>query len=122
MRGCNVQRNGECQWHGKPVLIGHQCVWCHMVFIINMEHFRQKSRLVAGDHMIEALDTIMYINIMWRETVIIALMIATLNDVKVKLGNILIAFVQAAVRENGWTTLGPEFGKDSKNTSVIVRA
>ena len=39
--------------------------------------------------------TIMYASIMSRETVGIVLMIATLNDLEDKLGNILNAYVQA---------------------------
>ena len=49
-------------------------------------------------------------------------MIAALNDLEVKLGNILNAYVQAPVTEKMWTTLGPEFGKDTRKTAVIVRA
>ena len=54
-----------------------------MVFDIKMEDFKQKARLVAGGHMTEALATIMYASIVLRETVRIALMIATLSDLEV---------------------------------------
>ena len=56
------------------------------------------------------------------ETARIALMIATLNDLEVKLGDILNVYVQAAVTEKVWTTLGPKFSKDAKKTAVIIRA
>ena len=72
--------------------------------------------------MTKALATITYASIVSRETVRIAMMIATLNDLEVKLGNILNAYVQAPVTEKVWTTLGPEFGKDSRKTAVIIRA
>ena len=72
--------------------------------------------------MTKAPATIMYASIVSRETVRIALMIATLNDLEVKLGNILNAYVQAPVTEKVWTTLGPEFGKDARKTAVIVQA
>ena len=49
-------------------------------------------------------------------------MIAALNDLEVKSGNILNAYVQAPVTEKVWTTLGPEFGKDARKTAAIVRA
>ena len=51
-----------------------------------------------------------------------ALMIVTLNDLEVKSGNILNAYVQAPVTEKVWTTLGPEFSKGARKTPVIVRA
>ena len=39
-------------------------------------------------------------------------MIATINNLEVKSGNILNAYIQAPVTEKVWTTLSPEFGKD----------
>ena len=54
-----------------------------MVFDVKMEDFRCKTRLVAGGHMTKAQVTIMYASIVSRETVRIALMIATLNDLEV---------------------------------------
>ena len=49
-------------------------------------------------------------------------MVAVLNDLEIKSGIILNAYVHAPVIEKMWTTLGSEFGKDAKNTAVIVRA
>ena len=78
--------------------------------------------LVARGHMTKALATITYASIVSRETVRIALMIATLIDLEVKSGDILNAYVQVPVTEKVWTTLGPEFSKDARKTAVIVRA
>ena len=88
-----------------------------MVFDVKMKDFRCKARLVAGGHRTEALATIMYTSIVSRETVRIALVIATLNDLEVKLGNILNTYVQAPVTEKVWTTLCPEFSKDARDCS-----
>ena len=49
--------------------------------------------------MTKALTTITHANIVSRETVRIALMIAALNDLEVKLGVILNAYIQALVTE-----------------------
>ena len=49
--------------------------------------------------MTKALATITYANVMYNETVRITLMIATLNDLEVKLGNILNAYVKVLVTE-----------------------
>ena len=59
---------------------------------------------------------------MSRETARIALMIAALNDLEVKLHDILNAYIQAPVTEKEGTIVGPEFGKDAEETAVIVRA
>ena len=70
--------------------------------------------------MTKAPATIMYASVVSREAVRIALMVATISDLKVKLGNILKS-VQASVTVKVWTTLGPEFDKDTRMTAVIVR-
>ena len=66
--------------------------------------------------MTKAPATIMYASLVSRETVRIALMIAALNDLEVKLGNILNAHVQAPVTEKVLTTLSLEFTKDVRKT------
>ena len=104
----------------KSVPIGQHFVQCHMVFDTKMEDFRQKARLVAGGHMTKALTTIIYTSIVLRETVSLALVITTLNDLQVKSGNILNVYAQAPVTKKVWTTLCPEFGKDARKPAVIV--
>ena len=68
-----------------------------MAFDIKIEDFRHMARLVARGHMTKAPATIMYANVVSRETVKIALIIATLNPFEVKLDNILNAYIQAPV-------------------------
>ena len=118
----NVRRSFKLLPDGKAVPIDHQFMQCHMEFNVKMEDFRQKVRLVAGGHMTKEPVTIMYASIVSRETARIALIIATLSDLEVKLGDILIVYEQAPVAEKMWITLGLEFGKDAKKTAVIVRA
>ena len=72
--------------------------------------------------MTKAPAIIMNASIMSREAVKIALMIAALNDLEVKLGGILNAYMKAPVTEKVWTILGPEFGRDAGRSAVIVRA
>ena len=87
-----------------------------------MENFRHDSRLVAVGHTTKAPANITYASIVSRETVRIALMIATLNDLEVNSGNILNAYVQAPLTEKVWTMLGPKFGRGTRRSAVIVRA
>ena len=74
---------------GKKVITGHQFWQCHMIFNIKMEDFRCKVRLVAGEHMMDGQATVLHSSIVPREIARIALMIAALNDLEVKSGNIL---------------------------------
>ena len=64
----------------------------------------------------------MYASKVYRETVTIALMIAVLNDLEVKLNKILNECADAPVTEKVCTTLGPEFYRDAGKTALIVRA
>ena len=72
--------------------------------------------------MTETPATIKYASVASRETVRIALTIVTLNDLEVKSGNILNAYVQAPVTEKVWITLGPELDKDNRKTAVIIKS
>ena len=63
-----------------------------------------------------------YTNIVGRETVRIALTIAALNDLQVKVGDIMNAYVKAPYSKKIWTVLRKEFGKDQGKKTIIVRA
>jgi hypothetical protein len=106
--------------HSAP--IGYQNILCHMIFDVKMEDFRQKTRLVAGGHRTEAPATITYASMVSRETMHLALTIASLNDFEVKVGDVLNAYITAPVKEKVWTVLGPEFGHDAGISAIIVHA
>ncbi len=97
---------------GGSAPIGYQKIPCHTIFDIKMEDFRQKTRLVAGGHLTEAPATITYASVVSRETVRLALTFASLNDLKVKVGDVLNTYITAPVKEKVWTILGPEFRLD----------
>ena len=63
-----------------------------------------------------------YSSVVGQETVRIALVIAALNDLQVKAGGVMNAYVKAPCREKIWTVLGKEFGTDQGKTAIIVRA
>ena len=106
----------------ESVPIGYQKIPCHMVFDIKMEDFTRKARLVAGGHKTDAPPTITYASVVSRETVRIALLMAALNDLEVKVGDVLNAYITAPITEKVWTVLGPEFGNDVGKSAIIVRA
>ena len=66
---------------------------------MKMEDFRQKARLVAGGHRTEAPATITYASVVSSETVRLALTIASLNDLEVKVGDVLNAYITTPVNE-----------------------
>jgi len=47
---------------------------------------------------------------------------AALNNLEVKVDDVLNAYITAPITKKVWTVLGPEFGIDAGKTAVIVRA
>ncbi len=76
----------------------------------------------AGDHWTKAPVTITYASMVSCETVRLALTIASLNDLEVKVGDVLNAYITAPVKEKVWTILGPKFGHDTGRSAIIVHA
>ena len=72
--------------------------------------------------MTEASATLMHASFVSRESVRIAMILAALNNLEIKVSDIKNAYLTAPVSENIWTVLGPEFGTDTGKRAVIVRA
>ena len=106
----------------KPVPIGYTFILCHMIFDVNMEDFRYKARLVAGGHMTKTPSTTTYASVVSSEIVILGLMLASLNALEVKCGNVENAYITVPFTEKVWSILGTEFGSDAGRKAIIVRA
>jgi hypothetical protein len=63
-----------------------------------------------------------YASVVSRESVRVALTLAALNDVDVKMADIENAYLMAPLTEKVWTVLVPEFGDDVGKRALIVRA
>jgi hypothetical protein len=107
---------------GQSAPIGYQKIPCHMIFNTKMEDFQQKARLVAGGHMTKAPATITYASVVSHETIQIALLMAALNDLNVKVGDVVNAYITAPITKKVWTVLGPEFSIDASKSAIIERA
>ena len=93
-----------------------------MIFDIKIEDFRRKEMLMAGGHMTETPKCQTYSSVVSRETVRIALTIAALNDLEVKAGEIMNAYLTAPITEKLLTVIGKEWGPDAGKKAIIVRA
>ena len=80
--------------------IGHKQINCHLIYDVNMEDFRRKALLVAGEHMTETPKCMTYSSVVGQETVRIALTIAALNNLQVKAGDVMNAYVTAPCSKN----------------------
>ena len=63
-----------------------------------------------------------YTSVVSRETICISLTLAALNDLEVKCGDVLNAYITAPVKEKIWTYLGPEYGDNEGKKAIIIRA
>ena len=63
-----------------------------------------------------------YASVVSRETIRIALTITTLNDLEVKVADILNAYISALIKEKVWCALGQEFCPDAGKSAIIVCA
>jgi hypothetical protein len=93
-----------------------------MIFHIKMDDFRRKARFFAGGHTTDTPHEMTYAIVVARESVRVALTLADLNDVDVKMADIENSYLIAPITEKVWTVLGPEFGYDAGNRALIVRA
>ena len=106
---------------GDRAPIGHKQINCHLINDVKMEDSRRKDRLVAKGHIIETPKCMTYSSVVGREIVHIALTIAALNDLQVKAGDVMNAYVTAPCSEKIWTVLGTEFRTDQGKKAIIAR-
>ncbi len=92
-----------------------------MIFDVKMEDFRRKALLLAGGHTTDVPPTIAYASVVSSETVCIALIMASLNVLKVIPADIMNAYITAPNKEKIWMQLGPEFGKDKGRKALVVQ-
>ena len=77
-------------------LVGYQKIRCHFVFDIKMgENFWWKARLVANVNETETPPTLMYSSIVSQDSVLIALLIAALNNLNILSCDIQNAYLTA---------------------------
>ena len=82
---------------GDPNQVGNQQIRCHMIFDIKIENLKRKARFVSGGHTPETPATLTYTNVVSRERARIALTLAELNDLEVKTGDIMNAYLTSPV-------------------------
>jgi hypothetical protein len=81
----------------------------------------RKARFVAGDHTTDTAHASTDASVVLRESVIIAITFADLNDLDVKMDDIENAYLTAPIMEKVWDVLGTEFGDDAGKRALIVR-
>jgi len=94
-----------------------------MIFDIKMNgSFTRKARLVADGHKTKPPTSITYSSVVSRDSVRIALTIASLNSLEISSCDIGNAYLNAPCREKLWTIAGAEFGSEKGAVMIISRA
>ncbi len=95
----------------------------HMIFDIKMGgNFRRKARLIANGNEAEAPATLTYSSVVSRDSVRIALTIASLNKLEILACDIQNAYLTADCREKVYVIAGPEFGSEEGKAMIVRKA
>ena len=93
---------------------GYQKSKCHFIVNIKMgENFRRKARLVANGNKTETPAALTYSSVVSRDSVGIALLIASLNELELLACDIQNGHLTADCREKIYVIAGPEFGSET---------
>ena len=107
---------------GVKAPVGFKGIHCHIIFDVKMDLTR-KARFVAGGHMTDPPTSMTYASVVSRESVRIALLLASLNNVELLAGDITLAYLNAPTQEKLYYVAGDEWGPEVKGrVLVIVRA
>ena len=100
--------------HGKvPELTGFQEISCHLIFDVKMD-FTRKARFVANGSTTDAPVALCYSSVVSRDSVRIAFLVASLNDLDVFACDIGNAYLNAPCQEKIWFEAGVECGREMK--------
>jgi hypothetical protein len=93
-----------------------------LCLVQNLEMTLESVHFVAGGHTTDTPHAMTSANFVSREPARVALTLAALNDLDVKLDDIENAYLMAPLTEKVWNVLGLEFGDDAGKRAIIVRA
>jgi len=103
-------------------LPGYKKIPGHIIWDVKMD-FTRKAHYVAGGHRTDPPKVLTYSSVVSRESVRMALFVAALNDLGVRLTDIGNAYLTAATTERCYVVAGDEFGPELKGRILkIVRA
>ena len=108
--------------HRTPPPKGYQKITVHFVYAVKHDG-RHKARLVAGGHLtIATHNGEAYSSVVSLRSLRIALAIGELNGLRVGVGDVSCAYLEAYTKEKVYFAAGPEFGDLEGHTMIIVKA
>ena len=107
----------------RTFLPGFKEITLHMIFDVKLDsNFTRKARLVADGHKTDPPLTNTYSTVVSRDSVRIAFLYASLNDLDVLGCDVSNAYLYAECKEKLWISAGKEFGSDQGTVMVIKKA
>jgi Reverse transcriptase (RNA-dependent DNA polymerase) len=98
---------------------GYKKIDCHMVFDVKVDLTR-KARLVADGHQTDVPKDSVYSSVVSRDSVRLALTLASLNGLSVLSADVQNAYLNAPTKEKCYTIAGPEFGPTNEGRPVLI--
>jgi hypothetical protein len=118
----NVRPDFNILEDGAQAPVGSKYIRCHMNFEVKM-NFTRKARFVAGGHMTDPPAYLTYSNVVSKDSVRLAFLLAALNDLDLLAADIRNAYLNANTREKVHTICRLEFGHQNLGkVAVITRA
>lgn len=105
----------------EKVPVGSQKVNLMIIFDVKMDLTRKAQICACGDQT-EAPSSVTYATIVSRDSICLALLIASLNNMNVLLADTAGAYLNAPCAERVHTVLGPKFGDHQGTTAVVAKA
>ena len=106
---------------GEEVPVGSQFVDLMMIFDVKMDLTR-KARLVAQGDQVETPSNLTHASTVSRDSICIALLLASLNNLTLLAANVTGAYLNAPCKEKIWFEGGTNCGEDKGHVLVVVRA
>ena len=105
-------------------MIGYQEIRCHVIFDVNMDLTR-KARFVAaaGGHTTDTPGSMTYsTSVISRDSICLAFLIAGLNDLDIRAGDVTNAYLNAKCCKKIWFEGGLETGEDKGKVLIATLA
>ena len=80
-----------------------------------------KARYVSGGHLRDPPSSMTYASVVGKETVRIAFLVTALNDLKILVGDIQNAYLNAFTKEKIYFKAGDEWKADKRKIIIITR-
>ena len=100
---------------------GYKKITLHCIYDVKHD-LRHKARYVAGGHLTDPCKDNAYSGVISLRTLRLALLIGELNGLKVMVGDIGNAYLEAYTKEKVYIIAGPEFGDKAGHTLLIDKA